>query len=546
MNTDPTLPLANGHIAPCETFEPLLPLYASGALSPQEAATTQRHVGACARCQAALADYDALRVDLRRQYAVAPARQPDMSGTTPRAAHQAITIADIIRRANQAAPDAVATPAHASYSTALAPQSPSAYIRTLPQPSSDSAPIVAHPLPLAATTRSLTDARHERAPVPSGRRARRKAPRWAVALNTLVAVLIVSLLVSLFIAARGLPFFSQGAGSALQLITRFPLPTGSFQPGQIIAGQGGDLWFIESDGPGRSGLARITADGQITLHRFPGSGTDLTALAMSSNGMIWARDSYSVWEYDPATGGMRQFPVNVKAGAIAVAPDGSVWFTDGGAGAIGRLDPPTGKITRYPITQLDALRLDTLQTRAIVAAPDGDIWVTVYGHNAITTAHPGPYFNWIARLAPATGAIKLIPLPLDDPSFATPLPYQLAVGPQGNIWFTFNEAICAVSPQGVVRHIASVPGSMANKGIVVTANGDLWLISIRGYLLHVTPQGKSTMYYWLFDEPGITRPYAFTAGADHTLWVTTSISSVVHHVASTHNYVVRIALPPGV
>jgi virginiamycin B lyase len=92
---------------------------------------------------------------------------------------------------------------------------------------------------------------------------------------------------------------------------------------------------------------------------------------------------------------MHTFPVLAGAGAHDVypAPDGTVWFTAQSAGKLGRLDPRTGK------SDLIALGPDAAPHGVIVGPDGGAAWVTEGGQNAI------------ARVDPATRAVKLFPLP---------------------------------------------------------------------------------------------------------------------------------------
>ena len=64
------------------------------------------------------------------------------------------------------------------------------------------------------------------------------------------------------------------------------------------------------------------------------------------------------------------------------APDGGVWYTAQGSGALGWLDPETGE-TRH--TQLGA----GSRPHGVIVGPDGAPWVTDGGLNAIVRVDPG-------------------------------------------------------------------------------------------------------------------------------------------------------------
>jgi len=88
------------------------------------------------------------------------------------------------------------------------------------------------------------------------------------------------------------------------------------------------------------------------------------------------------------------FPV--PAGAhphdVAAAPDGTVWYTAQNQGALGILDPKTGKVEQIKLGPKAA-------PHGVIAGPDGAAWITEGGQNAI------------ARVDPKSKAVKLFPLP---------------------------------------------------------------------------------------------------------------------------------------
>ncbi len=81
---------------------------------------------------------------------------------------------------------------------------------------------------------------------------------------------------------------------------------------------------------------------------------------------------------------------------VAPAPDGSVWYTAQATGALGRLDPATGKTEHIPLGKGSA-------PHGVIVGPDGAAWVTDGGQNAIV------------RVDPATKAVTVFPLPKGTP-----------------------------------------------------------------------------------------------------------------------------------
>src|SRR6266513_4446267 len=54
----------------------------------------------------------------------------------------------------------------------------------------------------------------------------------------------------------------------------------------------------------------------------------------------------------------------------AVAPDGSLWFTEQKANKLGRLDPKSGRIREYPLPTADS------GPHGLIADREGNIWFT--------------------------------------------------------------------------------------------------------------------------------------------------------------------------
>src|SRR5919197_3890310 len=113
---------------------------------------------------------------------------------------------------------------------------------------------------------------------------------------------------------------------------------------------------------------------------------------------------------------VRYFPLPSGAGPhdVAPAPDGTVWYTAQRAGALGRLDPRTGKAEQIPLGKNSA-------PHGVIVGPDGAAWVTDSGINAIV------------RVDPQTRAVKTFPLPKNS---ANANLNTCAFDRNGVLWFT--------------------------------------------------------------------------------------------------------------
>ena len=158
---------------------------------------------------------------------------------------------------------------------------------------------------------------------------------------------------------------------------------------------------------------------------------------------------------------VRYFPLPAGAGPhdVAPAPDGTVWYTAQRAGALGRLDPATGKAEQIPLGRDSA-------PHGVIVGPDGAAWVTDGGQNAI------------ARVDPQTRAVKLFPLPAGS-AYANL--NTAAFDRNGVLWFTGQSGYYGrVDPKGGAVKVWEAPRGAGPYGITATPTGDIYYVSLAG------------------------------------------------------------------
>jgi virginiamycin B lyase len=89
-----------------------------------------------------------------------------------------------------------------------------------------------------------------------------------------------------------------------------------------------------------------------------------------------------------------QLPEGSGPHDVAPAPDGRIWCSAQGSGALGIIDPATGEVRQVPLGEGSA-------PHGVVQGPDGAAWLTDGGLNAIV------------RVDPRTDKVKAWPLPED-------------------------------------------------------------------------------------------------------------------------------------
>ncbi|MGB2711162.1 MAG: hypothetical protein WBC33_06560 [Conexibacter sp.] len=134
---------------------------------------------------------------------------------------------------------------------------------------------------------------------------------------------------------------------------------------------------------------------------------------------------------------------------VAVAKDGSIWFTNQLKNEVGRLDPLGGTFTNYSLPAIDA-GLGMGQARAVSVAADGSLWVAEYGGISFPNA------NAIVKIVPGQPSPTATVWHLG----AGKSPLAVAPDTSGNVWF----AVATTSAPGMIGRLAGVFSSSGGGG----------------------------------------------------------------------------------
>lgn len=194
---------------------------------------------------------------------------------------------------------------------------------------------------------------------------------------------------------------------------------------------------------------------------------------------------------------------------MTLGPDGAMWFSELGAGKIGRV-ASDGTVTEYPLADANS------QPRGITAGPDGALWF------AQTSA--------IGRIT-TSGAVTEYPLP------SGPVGAQdIVAGPDGALWFTqwATYKIGRITTSGTITEYP-MPTSFANateaRDITVGPDGALWYaVYGRGSIGRMTTSGVATEF--TPSDPSLQSPYAITAGSDGAIWFTSQNNGHIGRVTT--------------
>jgi virginiamycin B lyase len=268
--------------------------------------------------------------------------------------------------------------------------------------------------------------------------------------------------------------------------------------------------------------------------------------AMGDLGGITAARDGDIWFTEPSSsqiglitpnGAITQFPIptaHSEPADLALGAEGDIWFTEYKANKIGRLDP-SGAISEFPVPLPAAkepeegpIGLPSLPPPAnaakmigpsgIALGSEGNLWFT---ESASSSSVSSIYGGEVGRITPA-GVISEFPIPGRNSE-----PGAITWGPDGDLWFTertFDGGVIGrVTPTGTIATFA-LPEGHELGAIATGPDGDLWFTDrvsgsqkIVGMIGRITPTGKIRD----FSLPALKAlPYAITLGADGDMWFT--------------------------
>lgn len=208
--------------------------------------------------------------------------------------------------------------------------------------------------------------------------------------------------------------------------TTFGIPTASAIASGITLGPDGNAWFAEF-GPSPNKIGRVTPDGVIT--EFPlSTGKSLGSIAAGPDGNVWFIESqsspngpvYFLAHVSTADGTIGDFalPTTGRAQSLVTGADGNLWIGwvefSGSKYDVLRVTP-SGTATTFPLPSTSALNA---LGATMLLGPDHNIWFT--------------FQNNLTRVT-TDGGVTLYAIPTANSNM---LPAGLSIGKDGNIWFT--------------------------------------------------------------------------------------------------------------
>jgi virginiamycin B lyase len=199
-----------------------------------------------------------------------------------------------------------------------------------------------------------------------------------------------------------------------------------------------------------------------------------TAVAVAPDGTVWftieSSDAIGVLR----NGKIEKLPkgkLNVEPMGLAVALDGAAWFTDSPVRAVSRITPD-GKITSFELTGTPIAKLNRLSL-----GPDGAVWFADSTAFSVTRLRDGVFTPHVL------------------PSFR-PNPYGVAVDTRGTVWATLQGAnkLARITPDDQITEIEIPTRASGPSDIAVDAMGAVWFLEFRANKIGRYADGRFTEF----------------------------------------------------
>jgi virginiamycin B lyase len=294
---------------------------------------------------------------------------------------------------------------------------------------------------------------------------------------------------TLALAADNSVWFTLSSGNAIGHIQQdltgyeeFALPNPNSGPRVMSLGSDGNIWFSEHTG---NRMARITPKGEITEFTIPTPNSQPRAVALGSDGNIWFGEfaAGKIGRITPS-GVITEFPIPTPDSgprALAAGPDGNIWFSEFKASKIGRITPQ-GDITEFPLPRPNSGPGD------ITAGSDGAMWFLELSGSMDGLQPDG---NRMGRIN-MQGDISEFP----EPSTVASTAINLAVGPDGNVWYSKSSHLGRVTPSGEI--IEQVIAEGTARAVGLTAGSDRQPPTRLTDKLWFTDGANNRIAYWQF------------------------------------------------
>jgi virginiamycin B lyase len=251
------------------------------------------------------------------------------------------------------------------------------------------------------------------------------------------------------------------------------------------------------------------------------SGDALRAIAIGSDGIVWATLDYSdtssydkIVRLDPLTGLITTYEIPTQASDprdLTVDIDKNVWFTEYNKDKVGRLNPITGYVTEYTLPTSGGHPLG-------ITTRDNIVWFTEWEGNKIGRLDPtsGTVYSTVNTITSATSSSATV----NTVSAATP------VQTSGTVWFS-------TSTGHTYTYLPAAKNTATHYTTGATYTGDpghnTITMTVSNRFATSTVTTNTETVYVLPTSTTASTTSIFTS----TFWTTTTISPTLTSVIST-------------
>jgi streptogramin lyase len=203
---------------------------------------------------------------------------------------------------------------------------------------------------------------------------------------------------------------------------------------------------------------------------------------------------------------------------IALGYDGNLWFADNANKAIGKITP-SGEITEYTIATHGGNSND--KVFGIALGADGNMWFADQG----ATRAIGKVNTAALDANPAATAITEYTIETNGGNQSSE-PYYIALGADGNMWFTdkgTTRAIGKITPHGAIEEYSTLAGSNP-RGIAPGPEGNMWFTDPAHEKIDVVTTGGLIVHE--YPAPAGVKPHSIAPGPDGNMWFTSTAHAI--------------------
>ena len=292
-------------------------------------------------------------------------------------------------------------------------------------------------------------------------------------------------------------------------------PIGSW-PDDLRTDAAGNIWFAQHHS---NEIGKMSATGVYTGYPVPAASSLMDGIVVDKTRQaVWASETQTnkLARVDMVSGAVTELTlptVNSVPGDLTMAPDGTIWFTEGyeggtAKGKIAQLNPETNTVTEFTPPNLPSL------CDGIAIAASGAVWFVENNDNNIACYFKGQFLTF----------------PLPRPSVN---PTNIALDSQGRIWVTeqYGNAIAVFDVNKNRWKEYPIPNlSGEPSGIAIDMHDNVWFTEFGPGKIGVLQAGSSAVVDFLIPTPRCG-PEDITIAPDGSVYFTEQYGNKIGQIS---------------